>query len=135
MSKAREHRPEPLQKLLDRLAAKFPSQAAFANAIGIHPSHLSKALRGRGDTFDIARCLRIADATHENPSVVLRAAGRGDIADLIEKLYGEPRGQEERVIVDAINDLAPAEREAFTALLKRAAAKTHTTTVRKLRVG
>jgi len=61
----------------------YPSHRAFAAALGIDPTRLS-----RGTPFDLRGCLNLARITGEHPSKVLRAAGKGDMADLIESLYG-----------------------------------------------
>jgi hypothetical protein len=42
----------------------------------------------RGATPSLDVCLRLADMTGTSPSRVLHAAARGDIADIIEELYG-----------------------------------------------
>ncbi|HKB36835.1 MAG TPA: hypothetical protein VKD72_10290 [Gemmataceae bacterium] len=41
--------------------------------------------------FDIKGLFKLARVTGEHPSNVLRAAGKGDLADLIEEHFGEPR--------------------------------------------
>lgn len=58
----------------------------LARAIGISPSTLSRLLDGRPPSTEL--CLRLATTTHTNASRILRAAGKGAIADLIEDLYG-----------------------------------------------
>jgi hypothetical protein len=55
--------------------------------------------------FDVRGCLRLAKVTGENPGLVLRSAGKGDIADLIEQLYGPP----------AAVRLTPEEQQLLTA--------------------
>jgi len=61
----------------------YPSLRAFAADLGIDATRLS-----RGTPFDLRGCLNLARITGEPPSAVLRAAGKADMADLIESLYG-----------------------------------------------
>lgn len=93
--------------LLHRLATRFPSRRAFAIAIGTDPSRLSRAMNGDPTMFDVLRCLYVARATRESPSVVLRAAGKGEIADLLEELYGAPKSPEALLILHAFGRLGP----------------------------
>jgi hypothetical protein len=60
----------------------------FARQLDVDPTHLSRAMGSNGRPFDVLGCLRLAELTSENPGTVLRAAGRGDIATRIERLYG-----------------------------------------------
>jgi hypothetical protein len=73
-------------ELLHRLADRFESKTAFAKALGISPSRLSRALAG-DFPLNVANCLRLALLTGESPMVILRAAGKDDVAELLEKLY------------------------------------------------
>ena len=111
-------------ELLTLLAKKYRTRTAFAAALGMDPSRLSKALSGKGDVFDVVGCLRLARATGTNASVVLRAAGRDQTADLIEALYGSPRRMsvEDERFLTAAQRLAPEARRIFTALFERGAA-------------
>jgi hypothetical protein len=77
--------------LLKRLKKHYPSVRAFAYAIDVDPSHLSRAMSATGQPFDVRGCLRLAVVTGANPADVLRAAGKTEIADLIEQLYGAPQ--------------------------------------------
>lgn len=60
-------------------------------AIGVEPSHLSRAMGPGGQPFNVEGCLKLAQITNTHPSTVLRAAGKGRIAALIEQLYGPAR--------------------------------------------
>lgn len=77
------------QKLLQDISAQFPTTLAMAKAIGVNASRLSRALNGDSYPFDALRCLRMAHATGRNATQILRAAGKGELADLIERLYGD----------------------------------------------
>lgn len=90
------------QELLNRIAKQFPTRQALAKALGINASRLSRALNGTDRLpFNIANCLKLAQLSGEPASDVLRAAGKADIANLIESLYGEER----RVTDPALQDL------------------------------
>lgn len=94
------------QELLASYVVKFGSQTALGRAIHMSPSRINKVLKGR-DTFDVANCLRLADATGESPSAILRIAGKADVADLIERMYGKARPPVEPT-------LTPAQKELLT---------------------
>jgi len=51
---------------------------------------LNRALNRSEYSFNIENCLRLARLSGEPPSRVLRLAGKGEVADLIEWLYGPP---------------------------------------------
>jgi hypothetical protein len=90
------------KELLNRIAETFPSRQALARAIGINASRLSRALNGSDKfPFNATNCLRLAKLSGEPASAVLRAAGKGEIADLIESLYGP----EKPVTDTAVQDL------------------------------
>lgn len=74
-----------LRRLQKRL---YPSIRAMADAIDMDHSYLSRAMQTHGQPFNVKGCLVLARGTGVHPSEVLRAAGKGEIADLIEALYG-----------------------------------------------
>jgi hypothetical protein len=77
---------QEFRELLPELVAQYGgSKAQLAKAIGITPASFSR-LTTTMPSADV--CLRLAAVTHANPSVILRAAGRGDVATLLEGLYG-----------------------------------------------
>ena len=85
----------------------YPSIRAFAAALGIDPTRIS-----RGTPFDLRRCLLLAQVTGENPSTVLKAAGKGELAALIEALYTTPPerlGAEETELLTAFRAIPDAE--------------------------
>lgn len=78
--------------LLRRILKKqYRTSKAFAAAIGVKPSHLSRTMAPGGQPFNIEGCLKLAQVTNTHPSTVLRAAGKGRVATLIEQLYGPAR--------------------------------------------
>ena len=76
--------------LLRKLKKQYPTVKAFAQALDVDPSHVSRAMNDDALPFDVRGCLRLALVTGENPGMVLRIAGKGEIAGLIEQLYGAP---------------------------------------------
>jgi len=81
-----------LRRIYDKHRATFPTIRAFAKAVQIDETQMSRAMGQTGQPFDVRRCLRLASVTGENASVILRAADKGDIADAIERLYGTTTG-------------------------------------------
>lgn len=79
-------------------------QKDLAAAIGIGPSRLSHALKGAGGyTFNVENCLRLAKIANRPATEVLRAAGKDDVADLLEFLFpkaGQPAvtGEDHRLL-------------------------------------
>jgi len=108
------------------------TKQAFARAIGVSASALSRLLAGHGAP-PTELCLRIAKAAQVSASRVLRAAGRGSVADLLEDLYGEPamRRQQfaaprltpyEQTLLDEWRTLDVPEQRAMALLINRTAA-------------
>jgi hypothetical protein len=80
-----------LGELLVQQLPKFDNlQIRLAEAIEITPSRLTAVMKGIY-TLDVRNCLMFAKKADIPPSDVLRAAGKGEIADLIEELYGPTR--------------------------------------------
>lgn len=73
--------------VLRRCARKYPTIRAFAQALDVDPSHVSRAMGRGGLPFDVRGCLRLAKLTGENPGMILRASGKHEVADLLESLY------------------------------------------------
>jgi len=63
---------------------------AFARALDIHITRLYRAMKKGGDPFDVRGCCRIAKVTGADLFLVLRAAGKGDIADDLVVLLKAP---------------------------------------------
>jgi hypothetical protein len=112
--------------LLKRLQKKhYPTVRAMAQALGIDPSHLSRAMGPSGQPFDVLRCLRLAQITGEPPGAILRAAGKHDIAVLIEGLYGTPNRlltPQQQQLLEALATIEdPVVRQSLLVLARRAA--------------
>ena len=82
-----------LRQIIADAVGRFGSQTALGNAIGLSPTRISRVLKGDGCSLEVISCLRLAEVTGESPTVILRAAGKWDVAELIERLYGKPRPQ------------------------------------------
>lgn len=114
--------------LLDRIARRFPSKKAFADAMDIDPSRLTRAINAGDFPFNVENCLRLARLSGESPSEILRAAGKGNVADLIELLYGKDRTRlltpAERELLDAWATMSPRARDALQLIIDEVP-KTH----------
>lgn len=75
-----------LEALIDRaIRAEFRTAGALAAAIGMTDSGFSRGV-ARG-SLSVANLLALARVTHHSGPEVLRAAGKDDVADLLEALY------------------------------------------------
>jgi hypothetical protein len=112
------------QELLNRIVTTFPSRHAFAKAIGINASRLSRALNSGDFPFNVTNCLRLAQLSGESASEILRAAGKADVATLIESQYGQNRtallSDDERDLLDRWRRLSPEARAGLAAVLTAA---------------
>jgi len=112
----------PFAALLERLIAASPyhNRQAFAEAIGVYPSQLSRAMSGDpAGVFGPERCLQIARVTNEPPGVVLRAAGHDSFATLLEQVYGDPKSPDERIVLNMLALLQPHVRADIVSMLQR----------------
>lgn len=101
--------------LLEAAAKAYPTKKAFARAIGITPGRLSRVLGGE-HSLDVGNCLTLARLTGESPSRVLRVAGKVDIAEAIEAVYGPSAksvSPKEREILEIWNALTQRAREGL----------------------
>jgi len=108
-------------ELLNKAVSRFPSKKAFAEAMDIDASRLSRALKANDFPFNVTNCLRLARVSGESPSAVLRAAGKADVAEMIESLYGKDRTQlltaAERELLDEWSKLTPRGRDSLRTLI------------------
>lgn len=99
------------------------SKTEFAREAEIAPSVLSRLLSG-GVPPPTDVCLRIARAGGASASLVLRTAGHGHTADLLETLYGEARvaaqtgTAEDRAFLREFQLLDPRTRKAVMVLIR-----------------
>jgi plasmid maintenance system antidote protein VapI len=116
-----------LRDLLRELVKRHRNQTALAQAMGIDRSRISKILKGvEYPTLEVQNCLRLADVTGESPMEILTAAGKGDVADLIERLYGQAKPASETARLthgerDHLNlwrSISAPEQQAFEVLIR-----------------
>lgn len=110
---------EEFTELLKTLVIRYGSRDALGKAIGMSGSRVGRAIEGQY-SFNIKNCLKLAEASGESPSVVLRAAGKEDVAGLIERLYGHSRPMmsvHERELLDQWESLTPTSRESLRIIL------------------
>jgi len=89
------HPPTSLSDFLDSLLPTYGTAQAVADAVGVTLSPFSRGIRqGSLGTMTL---LRLALKTHTSPSLLLRLSRKEKLADLLERLYGKPRG-------DALSD-------------------------------
>jgi hypothetical protein len=83
--------PVALRDVLDAAERRLGSKKKVAETIGITPSRYSKLYGGNDYSLSVLNCLTLAKATERGPSAVLRAAGKDEIAALLDELYGPER--------------------------------------------
>lgn len=96
-----------LQKLLIAAAKRYPMQKDFAEAIGLRPEYVSRLLSDRAApnvSIAVESCLRLAAITGKSPQTVLRAADKGDVADLLIRLFGPDRVAEADAMLASLGD-------------------------------
>jgi DNA-binding transcriptional regulator YdaS (Cro superfamily) len=79
-----------------RAVAAVGSKKDLASQLGVTPTQVTRLTKdgkdGEGESStSIERCLMLARIARESPSAVLRAAGKSEVAVLIESLYGSAR--------------------------------------------
>ena len=77
--------PELIALLRD--AQKNRKQEELANFLGIGAPHLSRVSAGTGPTLGEKALLKLADLEDLDPAAVFRAAGKTDLAELLDRLY------------------------------------------------
>jgi hypothetical protein len=106
---------EQFKALLARTAKRFPSRQALARALGINGSRLSRAINTGDFPFNVKNCLKLAQVSGESPSMILRTAGKDDVATLIESLYGDQQTADVRRLLTLDDD----ERDIILGLLRK----------------
>jgi hypothetical protein len=100
----------------------------MADAIGITPQRLSRAMAEGDDfAFNVENCLRLAMVVNRSPGEVLRAADKGEVADLLEHLFphaGRPViSGEQKQLLDDWARLDQEERDLYRRMLHLQATK------------
>ncbi len=79
-----------LQQLLtDLLDRRGGTKTAFAEEIGISLERLLKVLENPTESLGVANLLRLAVVSGLSPSQVLTMAGKSEVAELLDVLYGK----------------------------------------------
>jgi plasmid maintenance system antidote protein VapI len=105
--------------LLEAAAKLFSTKREFAGKLGITPGRLSRVLGGE-HSLDPMNCLRLAQMTGATPSRVLRIAGKGELAEMIESLYGPGRptvSASQRELLDQFDRISQRARDGVKAVL------------------
>lgn len=115
-----------LQQYIDRLVRKHGTATALADKIGMSVSAFSRAVNEEG-TFSFENCIRLADAFGDHPSVVLRLAGKGEMADILDRLYSRggrsvKLSQRERERVDTWKRITPEHQNSLDDIVAALAA-------------
>src|SRR4051812_40761780 len=90
-------------RFLENQARQFRTKKAFAEALKVDPTHLSRAMGKNSRPFDIRGLFTLARVTGVDIDTVLRAAGKDEIADAIAEFYGPPQPQKSRELKEIVN--------------------------------
>lgn len=110
-----------LRRLHRQHKDRYPTVRAFAAALNLDETHLSRAMGPRGLPFDVLRCLRLAELTGESAIAVLRVAGKKAIADHLDRLFGEQTSSltvDQRELLAAYAAVQPHVRQAVLVIVK-----------------
>jgi hypothetical protein len=78
-----------LSKLVEAAVPRFGNYQRIADAAGFTLSALMRALKG-GGILGVDKLVALAEAIGADPADVLRAAGKEDVAEILERVYGTP---------------------------------------------
>lgn len=116
-----------LCRFIDALIdTKYHTASALASAIGMSVSAFSRAIREEG-SLSTENCLRLAEATGQSPSKILRLAHREHmtakhIADVVDHLLSgrDPMrlSDQELGVIALWRNLEPAKQHALLALMR-----------------
>jgi hypothetical protein len=102
---------------IEELKERHGNLSAVAAGIGMSVSAFSRGV-ARG-TLNVENLLQLATFSGEPPSRVLALAGKGDVAQQIEALYGQATvSPAERQLLEDWSHLDDAERKAFRLLMQ-----------------
>jgi hypothetical protein len=117
--------PPELLALVRRLRAQTRLQEEAAGMLGISSDRFGRLLTGEGYALGFPALLKLALVAGEDPAAVFRAAGKEDIAELLDALYRK-RGRSstgEQALVSLflqfVERLSVEQREAVRVLLQR----------------
>jgi plasmid maintenance system antidote protein VapI len=75
------------ERFIEDLIKRYGTAGALADAIGMSLSAFSRGYREEG-TLSVENCLRLANEVGERPEMILRLAGKQEVADVFERLSG-----------------------------------------------
>jgi transcriptional regulator with XRE-family HTH domain len=82
--------------IIEQAAKHVGTKDALAKKIGISATRISRVANDASQhTLNVENCLRLAEITGIPPSDILRVAGKQEVADLIERLYGQGADHDE----------------------------------------
>lgn len=84
----RSGRVSDLQKLLTDLAKQFGTKTALAERLGLSLERLIKVMKDPKESLGVLNCLKLAQVSGLPPSQILIMAGKKDVADLLDSVYG-----------------------------------------------
>lgn len=113
---------DSFRTFINEQIAKAGTAGNVAKAIGMSLSAFSRGVRLEG-SLGVDKCLRLAEWSGESPTRVLRLAKKGEVAEVIERLYGsarEPQSAPERELTELWRELEtePEARKALFTLLR-----------------
>lgn len=94
-------------------------QQRLADAIQISSSRLGRILKGEFSP-NVVTCLRLAKVTGHSASDILRMAGKSEVAELIEALYGQSVASvpdSDRQLLKQLHALEPESRQLVIRLV------------------
>lgn len=115
--------PPELLVLVRRLRARSRRQDDAARLIGISSDRFGRLLTGEGYALGFEALLKLALVEGEDPATVFRAAGKNEIADLLDALYrkrGRSSSGEQALVtlfLTFVEQLSVEGREAVRVLL------------------
>jgi transcriptional regulator with XRE-family HTH domain len=77
---------DELRQLLQAEVVRLGTKRSVAKALGLTEGRLGRVLRGEF-SLSVLSCLRFSKTSGAPPGQILRAAEKGEVADLIEELY------------------------------------------------
>ncbi len=111
------------EHLIDRLLTdgRYQNKTRIAEALGLTVSAFDRGVK-RG-TLSEVNCLMLAEAADLNPSEVLRAAGKGETAAIIERLYGSGAAPPLTALDRELLSLPPGAKRQLLRLVKELGAE------------
>jgi hypothetical protein len=106
--------------LLTGLLERYGTKTALALDLGMTLERLVKVMKDPKESLGVANCLRLAKVSGLPPGQVLTMAGKSEIADLLDVLYGrtpERGASRDELVTQWWPRLSPKAKEAMRTLL------------------